>query len=84
MEVGKLVAYRFYNYFDKTKKNLGIIMDIQTDVLYPTDWGYEMVDIVKVEWIAGDTYEKLPYHSIGNGGSKWYLATQLKIVEKEK
>ena len=84
MKIGSLVTYRFYNYFDKNKANLGIIVDIQTDVLYPTDWGYEVVDIAKIEWIAGDTYHKLPYHSIGNNGVRWYLTSTLKVVERER
>lgn len=80
MRNGDLVVFKYFKNSYKNENYLGIIVSTQTDILIPTEWGYDKVDLVLVNWLDPETAEDLPYHTIGLNGERWYHKGQFYLV----
>jgi len=55
MRNGDLVVFKYFKNSYKNENYLGIIVSTQTDILIPTEWGYDKVDLVLVNWLDPET-----------------------------
>lgn len=78
-----MVAFKYFKNSYKNEDHLGIIINIQTDVLYPTEWGYDRVDLLLISWFDEQGAWKIPYHTLGANGERWYLKSKFHIVGEE-
>ena len=77
-----MVAFKYFKDYHKNISNLGVILDIQTDLVVPRGYapGFDCIDLMNVSWINRESYEVIPYFSVGVSGQRWYLKKQFYIM----
>jgi len=82
MRRGDLVAFRYFKNYHKNVNNLGVVLDIQTDLVVPRGYaaGFDCVDLMNVSWIDKENFEVIPYYKLGISGQRWYLKKQFYIM----
>jgi len=84
MKRGDLVAFKYFENYRKNASNLGVVLDIQTDLVIPRGYapGFDCVDLMNVGWVTEGSYEIIPYYKLGISGQRWYLKEQFYIVSQ--
>ena len=82
MRRGDLVAFKYFKDYHKNISNLGVILDIQTDLVVPRGYaaGFDCIDLMSICWITKESYEAIPYYKAGLFGQRWYLKKQFYIM----
>jgi len=82
MQRGDLVEFRYFKNNYKNNNNLGVVLDIQTDLLIPKGYaaGFDYIDLMRVRWMDENNCVIVPYYRLGFGGQRWYLRKRFYTI----
>jgi hypothetical protein len=83
MKQGDLVQYKLFVDSDEKLGNIGVILELQTDLMVPSRYGgalYEKVDLLSIRWLNEGAREYIPYYREDHDGQRWYLKTNFYLV----
>jgi|7_EtaG_2_1085326.scaffolds.fasta_scaffold12202_5 hypothetical protein len=83
MKEGDLVQFKFFKGSSTNLDNLGIVLELQTDLIIPSKHGgalYEKVDLMMVRWLKRESEDFVPYYNITEDGKRWYLQGQFYLL----
>lgn len=83
MRRGDLVQYKPFRDNGKNLDNIGVILDMETDLIIPSRYSgalYEKVDLLLIRWLNGESDNVIPYYKQVFDGRKWYLKEHFYLV----
>jgi hypothetical protein len=83
MKQGDLVQYKLFVDSDEKLGNIGVILELQTDLMVPSRYSgalYEKIDLISIRWLNENAREYVPYYKRDYDGQRWYLRTNFYLV----
>lgn len=83
MKCGDLVQFKHFKDSGENLKNIGVILEMQTDLIIPSRYGgalYEKVDLLHVRWLDQKSEDRVPYYKMAIDEKKWYLKKYFYLV----
>ena len=83
MKQGDLVQYKLFVDSDEKLSNIGVILELQTDLMVPSRYSgalYEKVDLISIRWLNENAREYVPYYKKDHDGQMWYLKNNFYLV----
>lgn len=78
MDIGTIVNYRHFINSSKKNINIGIILEIEKDLLILKEGiGHIRRDILRIYWFLEN---KVPHHKVDHLGRKWYLKENIFVI----
>ena len=83
MNRGDLVQYKLFVDSDEKLGNIGVILELQTDLMVPSRYSgaiYEKVDLLSIRWLNEEAGKRIPYYKMGLDNHRWYLKSNFYLV----
>jgi len=82
MRTGALVTYKCYKNIKKIN-NIGVILEIQQNLILKELVGFEYEDLLRIYWFATYQNNNIPVFRTDHHRRKWYLSDGIYTITKD-
>jgi len=83
MNIGTVVNFRHFKNCSKKSTNIGIILEVQKDLLILKEYsglGYTREDLMRIYWFLEGSRRAVPHYKIDGKNRPWYLKNNVYTI----